>query len=111
MSRNLCRTECHGSVTLEETPRPITHKEAGTYFEEFEGMLVADAICPHCRTKYLAWVDESPRIRGGGRRTPEYGGIIDLSFRSTFNDEPGDNDLPEYDIQTIGTYYRIRRLN
>lgn len=110
MSRNLLRTECHGPVDLEESPRPITASEAGQYFEEYEGMLVANATCPHCRAKYLAWVDERPRLRNSLRRAPESGGIVDLSYRSTFDDEPGYDDLPEFEVQTIITYERTKRL-
>lgn len=93
MARNLARTDCaqcgFSRVKLEQSPRPITHHEVGTYFEEYEGMLVANAHCPVCGTKYLAWVEI---LRRGLQPNPELG-YADLSYRSTFNDEPGDKDL------------------
>lgn len=105
MSRNLCETRCcfcGWRPTLIEQPRPITNDEAGGYFDEFAGMLVANADCEQCGAKYLAWVDERPRkpMRVGGRLYVfeqhgwELGDFFDLSFRSTFNDEPGDDDMP-----------------
>lgn len=113
MSRNLCQTTCYYCSTepkLIELPRPITKDEAFVYFDEYEGMLVANAECPLCEAKYLAWIDES-----GRRPDPTYGMMFrragstnedgtpviqDLSFRSSFNDEPGDDDLPKWKIET-----------
>lgn len=113
MSRNLCATECYfcrGRVVLEEAPRPIVEAEAGRYFDEYEGMLVANAHCYECRAKYLAWVDGSGRHGGTcGDRYPSSAGYADgqtfgdLSFRSTFNDEFGQDDLPDYQIVTVRT--------
>jgi len=101
MSRNLCQTNCDfcdGRVSLEEPPRPIRHYEAGRYYNEFEGMLVADAECNACGAKYLAWVDETTRFKWGfsARRAEacDEPPFVDLSFRSTFNDEPGKADMP-----------------
>lgn len=105
MSRNLCQTECDfckGEVLLEELPRPITKYEAHRYFGEFEGMLVANAKCVDCLAKYLAWVDETTRIKNEWREYYRKGDPFhDLSFRSTFNDEPGEDDLPKYNIGRI----------
>jgi hypothetical protein len=105
MSRNLSRTDCYfcGDVPkLVEVPRPITAEEAGVYFAEYEGLLVANAECPRCGAKYLAWVDERGYVRPElwcgmlvAPRVPDDDiGFVDLSFRSTFNDEPGDADRP-----------------
>ncbi len=61
MSRNLNSTtcdQCGHDVELIEKPRPITVKDAGSYFKEYEGMLVANAECPMCMAKYLALVDK-----------------------------------------------------
>lgn len=105
MSRNLCQVECQrcGAIPKRsEEPRPITENEAGVYFPQFRGLIVANADCPDCGAKYLAWVDETEvawsRERGwhdtqyhDGRRE-----FFDLSFRSTFNDEPGEDDLPPW---------------
>src|SRR5262249_49975882 len=108
VSRNLGRTDCyfcHGRVELDEAPRPITQKECRIYFDEYEGMLVANAHCFDCDARYLAWVDEGPRIwyppSAGERRGAEPGSFVDLSFRSTFDDEPGPDDLSRYDVRII----------
>jgi hypothetical protein len=105
MSRNLCQRNCEfcpGVPTFDEKPRPITEADAGRYFPEYKGMLVANATCPLCEAKYLAWVDEAPRDTGWSvfRRPSEDEPFVDLSFRSTFNDEPGDDDLPKWRIET-----------
>lgn len=95
MSRNLCTTtcdECDSEIEVEEPPRPITREEAGVYFAEFEGMHVANAHCPKCRTKYLAWFTR--RSPFGDLRLGEVGSEHnDLSYRSSFDDEPGESDL------------------
>ncbi len=103
MSRNLADTTCAGcrwgDVRLVETPRPITEAEAGCYFPEYEGMVVANAQCLLCEAKYLAWVDEATKLRRHGyERRPVDGPFVDLSWRSTFNDEPGADDLPAFDV-------------
>ena len=91
MSRNLAMAtceRCHSSVELEEAARPITEQEAGPYFEAYTGMLVANATCPRCQARYLAWV----------RAWACEASYFDLSYRSTFNDEPGPGDLPKPDL-------------
>lgn len=106
MSRNLASLRCQTSgcrveeVVLEEPPRPITRSEAGAYFAEYEGMLVANAHCPACLALYLAWVDESTRRRKPASiywapRAHERG-YVDLSYRNAFNDEPATEDLPVF---------------
>jgi len=103
MSHNLARSNCYfceGPVVHEEPPRPITRDEAGGYFNEYEGMLVANAHCAWCEAKYLAWVHGREDWRFGHlapRNRPD-APHVDLSFRSTFNDEPGDEDKPRYRI-------------
>jgi hypothetical protein len=114
MSRNLCDTHCQfcgecDTVELVEDRRPIREDEAGCYFEEYEGMLVANAACNLCEAKYLAWVDERPLKRPrfwlGVRREPRHGDpFFDLSHRSTFNDEPGEEDMPMYKVERVVTY-------
>jgi len=111
MSRNLCNTVCYfcgHEVELVEEPREITKGDAGVYYAEYKGMLVADARCPICLAEYLAWVDDS-KCTGHTRSTGEYGSFFDLSFRSSFDDEPDDDDLPQYDVQVI--YHRVSRIN
>lgn len=111
MSRNLAETRCvhcGHDVELDEEPRPITAADAGLYFDEYEGMTVANAFCPACNAQYLAWIDQSTRKVHGGRK-PDYGKITDLSYRSTFNDEPSPEDLPTYNVQRIELWLRIGR--
>jgi hypothetical protein len=98
VSRNLCRVDCYycGEIpVLEEAPRRISKKEAGVYFDEYEGMFVAKATCFTCEAKYLAWVS---RPDGHGNFLHEQDAFLDLSFRSTFNDEPGRGDLPKHEV-------------
>ena len=107
MARNLCKTTCDfcgEKPTFDEKPRFITRDEAGVYFEEFEGLIVANATCSCCGAKYLAWIDERQRTDQAFRnfsrdyaaaRCPDIDKpFVDLSFRSTFDDEPGDTDKP-----------------
>jgi len=108
MSRNLCCQTCvycGDEPKLVESPHELTKQEAHIYFQEFEGMIVAESICPSCEAEYLAWIDESKRKIYP--RTKAYPLIEDLSFYSSFNDEPGDNDLPKWEVQTIITRIRI----
>lgn len=85
MSRNLSRSTCYfcgSKVVLDEDHRPIEERDCGAhYYDKYRGMLVAKATCPLCETSYLAWLDGRTGI------TP------DLSFRSTFDDEPGAKDI------------------
>ena len=105
MSRNCaggtnCQV-CDGHVLHEEAERPIARKEAGPYFEEYEGMLVANAHCRDCEAKYLAWVRGPKSWTYGHMAWSNYtpNGHVDLSYRSTFNDEPGEADKPVYEIR------------
>jgi len=94
MSRNLCCAECPhcgGIPTHEEESRPITQADAGVYFPEYEGMLVANARC-RCGAKYLAWVDDRERKGETSPRYCDWQPHFDLSYRSTFNDKPGIDD-------------------
>lgn len=93
MSRNLCRLDCYicqAPVTMTGTPYrlPDDHIHCA-------GLVVCDAECSACEARYTAWL-------GGGSappRDPYRGdaGFYDLSFRSTFNDEPGTEDVPNRD--------------
>ena len=88
MSRNLGRKDCKrcGEMLARlETPRQITKKEAGHYFNEFSGRLFAKVDCPLCGAHYLGWY-----YKGNSWDFLLY----DISFYSTFDDEPEDADLP-----------------
>lgn len=100
MSRNLCRTDCRtcdSKVTLCGVP----YKGDGHYCE---GLWLADAACTVCGTKYTAWIGPSPE--GYGDRSTDRDlvrahGFYDLSYRSTFNDEAGEGDLPKEKVETF----------
>lgn len=82
----VARTD-HQSETLPET-------------DQFRpGMARSEAECARCGAKYWAWV--TPAIndpiygrRGTDRENVRVHGFYDLSFRSTFSDQPGEGDLP-----------------
>lgn len=96
MSRNLGQTNCYycpGEIKLVESPRTITKEEMGGY-SQFTEMIVANAECATCAAKYLAWI-EIPGDTYLTRRPNDTREFSDLSFRSTFNDEPGEDDLPD----------------
>ena len=111
MSRNLGSTSCYfcyEQPVLVEQRRPITEADCGAYYGEFKGMQVANAECPVCEAKYLAWVDA--KALGGfghlGRDADPEIGFVDLSFRSSFDDEPGPDDMPKWRIVTELTLHR-----
>lgn len=92
MSRNLSRTTCRtcdGQVILTDIPYVHRHNA--------ERIVVANAECKDCGTRYLAWLNEPDadrRFPVGHRMDEHGGGFYDLSYRSTFNDEPGITDIP-----------------
>ena len=91
VSRNLGTSECHGPVAVEETPRPITRAEAGPYYDEHRGLPFANAHCPVCGAKYLAWFS-----RWNGFSFVPTDEVRDLSYRRAFNDEPHPEDEPTH---------------
>ena len=119
MSRNigdiLCQFCGTDNFKLIEEERFITKEDAGFYFDEYEGMIVADAECKRCKAQYLAWIDGSKRkttnpdwMSGYPDRTsiPENYAFRDLSFKNSFNDEPDLLlDTPIYN--TDGTFWSI----
>lgn len=114
MSRNLCRTDCSfcsGRVVLVGATRPILRSDTGIYFDEYEGMVVADAECIDCAGKYLAWVDDRARVKNrrwsSERNEDTPPPFFDLSFRASFNDEPASEDLPLYEIEILRCRKRI----
>jgi hypothetical protein len=96
MSRNLCATDCYfcrSDVRLVEAPRHVELRDVGPrYATEYDGLIVADAECTACGGKYLAWVDWPNGHEHWHKRDCD--DFRDLSFRSTFNDEPGEADMP-----------------
>lgn len=118
MSRNLARTDCyfcHSTDFRIESPTMSWKDYAkGKYFEkpygsDYGSMTVAIVTCSLCEAKYVGWcndlrIDNWRRTPGGGATlidtTPSSAeDFNDLSFRSTFNDEPGDLDLPVFRVK------------
>lgn len=112
MSRNLGDILCYfcqnDTVKLTGSERSITKQDCHAYFNEYEGMIVADAECKRCKARYLAWVDGSKRTLGSNHPMSDYPNrsqipsnykFTDLSFSSSFNDEPGVCDLPIFDSE------------
>ncbi len=86
MSRNLLNKRCDrcdGIVLCLEDARALRPEEGGVYYEGFKDLLFANADCVVCGAQYLAWMHLDKYHH-------------DLSYRSTFNDEPGEKDLPEW---------------
>jgi hypothetical protein len=108
MSRNLgygdhCG-QCSAAVkVVGETKSFGEVRPNSPYLPEYHAMMVADAECPDCGAKYLAWMTYG---QYGGSDVP-----IDLSYRSTFNDEPGEADMPDPErlAQTEGGIRRVAR--
>lgn len=122
MSRNLGSTSCvqcpyDGPVELTESPLPVTCRTKlnpggdipnGIYKDYYEGMMVANAQCPKCEAQYLAWIT----YPGGYRfriETDKSLPYLDLSFRSTFNDEPGEEDMARYEVTRTVIYERKKK--
>lgn len=101
MSRNLARTNCR---TCESAVRlcGVPYRSSGVYSG---GMWIADAECEVCGTKYTAWIgprdDDLYGSRDVDRRNVRDFGFYDLSYRSTFNDEPGPEDLPKDKVEVF----------
>ena len=103
MSRNIGQRDCYfcpSKVVLVEAPRPVTQEDTGAYQSQYEGMIVANAECPACLAKYLAWVTGPAGSNWNSLPRDEDQTHVDLSFRSTFNDEPGEEDLPRYKVES-----------
>lgn len=109
MSRNLSRTDCqhcgqdavviNGPVSNYEDMYPEDQSELSKHLK---GMQVACAVCEYCECLYMAWVWPSPNMvweRPNFKPdwtldTEPSKRFYDLSYRSTFNDEPGRYDIP-----------------
>ncbi len=107
MSRNLGATSCRfcdGEPKLVEPARPVTLQDVpSVYFGEYLGLIVAHAECEDCGAKYLAWLDGTHMRGGFGYPKPQTNPdgtlrVGDLSFRSSFNDEPGPEDMPAWEV-------------
>ena len=114
MSRNIGQStcpHCGDTPVIKELPHPITEQEAHRYYEGYKGMIVARAECPSCCAVYLAWIDESQCTRPVYPRGthPFDGRFVDLSYYSTFNDEPGEADGPMYKILVTTLRVRVGR--
>ena len=137
MSRNLCSKvccQCGYRVAIVGKPYVATSKNVTKYHV---GMIVADAECVLCGAKYTAWIDDrkahfytnfneypqsksdyarwcKPRYNENEAKWAEEEGeqyFFDLSFRSTFDDEPGDEDLglSREEIERVLAEYRVSK--
>lgn len=102
MSRNISGTECEQCDVKESvaiTGQLFFYEERfqdmpESWMQHFKGTVMADATCQYCDTKYIAWIKPSPNYHGY-RETENDRGFYDLSYRSSFNDEPGKDDIPQ----------------
>lgn len=77
----------------------LSNPSYAAYAHTHKTLIVADAECPDCSAKYVAWIDGGSEGAHPQPRPDEpYEMVRDLSFRSTFDDEPGPSDLPLYDV-------------
>ena len=114
MSRNLGERSCYfcdyPRMRLVETPQQKPPEVLGAYFDEFKYIEFANAECPACAAEYLAWCGGVRCYKGYDRDNPprpdrfskinRHGNAYsDLSFRSTFNDEPDEADMPKRKVR------------
>jgi len=104
MSRNLLRTDCYycpsPKVELVGPEAPfVAHFPAfhEDYQREYASLRLRDAECPVCGAQYVAWMNWPGRSLHHEHALAE-AGYCDLSFRSTFDDEPGPADLPVWKV-------------
>ena len=114
MSRNLCQTNCDRCGLREFELGEIYCLPEDHWC--CPGMQVRDVTCKVCLTAYTGWV--GPMGDAGLYGGPGYGaregekadvkrlGFYDLSYRSTFNDEPGVEDVPD-DVEVL----RVVKVN
>lgn len=110
MSRNLDKTICAiCSCAVEITGAPYVKQFPLGPAEEagYLTVVVADAECKVCGAKYSAWLNEPHRQKSVAHRMHPTGGFYDLSFRASFNDEPGEGDAPNAGKVTRALVVRI----
>jgi hypothetical protein len=97
MSRNLGQTNCRRCGSRVVICGPIYRRPADA--RSSPSMLVANADCTVCQARYTAWLGPSSEHDYGAssqaRDLIVQHGFYDLSYRDSFNDEPGDGDLPD----------------
>lgn len=101
MSVNLGATNCQvcgGSVRL--CGDLYTQRARMT---EVEGK---DAECSLCGAQYFAWIGKVNRRDRWNQWDFDHKGFYDLSYRASFNDEPGPGDVPDGTLQVFRVVYR-----
>lgn len=96
MSRNLAKRECSRCESKVAICGPI-YRLPRDHFA-CPDMLVADADCTVCQAHYTAWLGPTHDRIGTREHDLENVrcfGFYDLSYRASFNDEPGKGDLPD----------------
>jgi hypothetical protein len=94
MSRNIGSIfcdECGEIPVATEAPRPLTKGDAGAYFKEYQGLVCGHGECLRCGALYLIWYNRPEDPAQYNPKKPE---MVDLSFRSSFDDEARAEDLP-----------------
>ncbi len=94
----------------------------GEAAKHFRGMQIAQAECQYCQTRYMAWVWpsanmvwERPTFKPEwSMDDPPEKRFYDLSYRSTFNDEPGPSDIrrkqPPNPVKLLNIMAEIKTL-
>lgn len=76
-----------------------------------KGLWVARAHCSRCGTRYLAWIDVSAYRGCHLSNADRSRKLVDLSFRSSFRDEPTSRDLPSVEVlREVADEQRRRHL-
>lgn len=92
MSRNLGQTDCRlCTCPVKITGLPMVYELPNC---DGESIVFAHAECVACKAQYSAWLHSHTDQGRTRHRTDPTGTFYDLSFRSTFNDEPGRDDVP-----------------
>lgn len=97
MSRNIGDTKCclcSGQINLTEPTRAFRKEDSPAYWSEYADMIVAHAKCVSCHAQYIAWMGNIPGQPDTRIELKPPVEILDLSYRSTFNDEAGPEDMP-----------------
>lgn len=97
---------CEHAVQTLEPPRLATAADVFCYAHEYRNLWCAKAECPACGARYLAWLNNPWERPRGGPSLPN-GEVHDLSHLSTFDDEPGDDDLPRWRVERETRWTRV----
>lgn len=101
MSRNLCRDRCvYCGDDVRLVPEwPVIQEWARPVRDRYR---LVSAICRGCQSLYVAHVDysEDRHLRSPDLAN-DFRQVKDLSFWSTFNDEPSEMDKPKREVKVF----------